>query len=146
MGFVFKSIFWLGIVYSAMPLGQLPSIEATSEVGELACGPAASTIVTHLSPQEVDSFRIGCAALTQARPQGSQLVERGPTAEEKSRPQTGSVQTLTDVDRLLPWMGGKSRAASDDQKRGWRVAGSPGYKRPAVTHPEHRTVYDRDHS
>jgi hypothetical protein len=135
MGFLIKSAFWLGIVYSAMPLGELPPFGAASEVGAFVCSPAASALAEPLAPNEV-SWRLrsaGCAAVAAAQAEG---------ASSAPDPARGSVQSLTEADREPPWIGRERRATPQRPTQSWRTTRPPGYSHVANTRPERQTVDD----
>ena len=60
MGFIVKSAFWLGIVLSAMPLGQLLLSDPTSGVGAFVCRPAGAAWAERFASKEV-SYEFGAA-------------------------------------------------------------------------------------
>lgn len=144
MGFILKSTFWLGIVYSAMPLGQVALLDPASEVGDFLCGPAGEAVANRLAQQEAASYRLGvaaaCAAVAQAQ-LGGAPVEVRPNSDVAAAAK-GSAQSLTDADRKPPWLGRERRASTDEAKQGWRATRPPGYKRVAANHPERHAVDD----
>jgi len=146
MGFIIKSAFWLGIVYSAMPLGQDPAMDPASDAGAFLCGPASAAVAAGLPEQEAGSFRLGvaagCAAVMRARLEGAPPVKYKPNPEAAAAPAKVSAETLTDLDREPPWIGRERRTALDEPNRGWRAARASSYKRLANSHPEHPTVDD----
>src|SRR5580704_15603114 len=73
MGFIIKSTFWLGVVFSAMPLGQLSISDPASEAGVFLCSPAGAAWTERFAPKEV-SYGLGaagCAAVAAARVEGA---------------------------------------------------------------------------
>lgn len=146
MGFIIKSTFWLGIVYSAMPLGQVAPFDPAAEVGDFLCGPAGAAVANGLAREEAASYRLGvaaaCAAVARAPLGGAPTVEARPNSDGGAVAARGSAQSLTDADRKPPWMGGERRASTDEAKQGWRATRPSGYKRVAVTHPERHAVDD----
>ena len=107
MGFIVKSAFWLGIVLSAMPLGQLLLSDPTSGVGGFVCSPAAAW-AERFASKEV-SYKLGaagCVALAAARVVGASSPGDRATSEAKTAPSRGSsTESLTDADRQPPWIG-----------------------------------------
>jgi len=144
MGFVIKSAFWLGIVFSSMPLGDLSTLRPASEAEAFACSPAIAALADRMTPKEVSSGlgAAGCAALAVARDDGASAAGVRATADPKSAPAHGSTQSLTDADRQLPWLGHERRTAVEGPTQSWRATHPPGYKRVANTHPERQTVDD----
>ena len=108
MGFIVKSAFWLGIVLSAMPLGQLSLSDPTSGVGAFVCSPAGAAWAERFASKEV-SYELGaagCVALAAARVVGASSPGDRATSEAKTAPSRGSsAQSLTDADRQPPWIG-----------------------------------------
>lgn len=87
MGFFYKTAFWLGLVYYAMPLGRPPDMEARPTA--VLCRSARAAVeetLPALSPEFRAAAAMGCAALA-ARP--------GPAGS--------SAQTLNDSDKTPPW-------------------------------------------
>jgi hypothetical protein len=144
MGFVIKSAFWLGIVYSAMPFGEIPPFDPASEVGALVCGPAGSALAERLAPNEVSSGlrSAGCAAAAVARAAGASSAGAGANPDSRTAPARGSVQSLNEADREPPWIGRERRATPQRPTQGWRATRPPGYGHVAVTHTERQTVDD----
>ena len=116
MGFVLKSVFWLGLVYSAMPLGEL----STAELGAIACDAATKQVPTTL-PAADSLYRqtafSGCMAALRG-----QLVDSA--RSEISKPTHAAVahssisrQSLTDADRRPTWVG-QNVAPMARQRRG----------------------------
>jgi len=89
MGFLYKTAFWLGLVYYAMPWGRLPQIEARPAAAAL-CGPAGAAVgqkLAAMAPDYREIAALGCAVLT-AAPAGAPAP---------------SAQTLLDSDKTPPW-------------------------------------------
>jgi hypothetical protein len=141
MGFIVKSAFWLGIVFSMMPFGQLSISDPASGVGASLCGPAGSAWRERFASNEV-SYAVGaagCVAFAAARVDGASSPGDRAISDAKSAPSgTSSVESLTDADRQPPWMG----SAPPSPTRGWRATLLSGYKHVANTHPERHTVED----
>lgn len=141
MGFIVKSAFWLGIVFSAMPLGQVLISDASSGVPPFLCSPAGDALVERFASKDV-SYAIGaagCAALAAAGVDGASSPGDRAAPDAKTAPSRGSsAQSLTYSDLRPPWMGSAPRAPT----RGWRATHPSGYKRVANTHPERHTADD----
>ena len=143
MGFLIKSTFWLGIVYSAMPLGEISALNPAPEVGAFVCGPTGAALAARLAPKEVSLGlgAAGCAALAAAR-LDSAALPAPPSPAPTAASGYGSTQSLTDADRQPPWMGRERRTPSEGSTQSWRATHRSGYKRVANTHPERQTVDD----
>lgn len=141
MGFIVKSAFWLGIVFSVMPLGQLSISDPASGVGAFVCSPAGAAWAERFASKEV-SYELGaagCLALAAPRVDGASTPGDRATSDAKTPPSgRSSAQSLTDADRQPPWMG----SAPPSPTRGWPATHLSGYKRVANTHPERHTVDD----
>jgi hypothetical protein len=130
MGFLIKSAFWLGIVYSAMPLGAASVRDAASGVAREVCGPAGAALINRAEPAGGGDYRLaaasGCAALaaSETAPPPELHAAAGP------RP---SAQTLTEDDR---------RAAGEEPARDWRAAHPSANKHVAAAHRERHTADD----
>jgi hypothetical protein len=139
MGFLIKSAFWLGIVYSAMPLGAASVRDAASGVAREVCGPAGAALINRAEPAGGGDYRLaaasGCAALaaSETAPPPELHAAAGP------RP---SAQTLTEDDRRPPWMGRDRRAAGEEPARDWRAAHPSANKHVAAAHRERHTADD----
>lgn len=114
MGFVLRSVFWLGLVYYAMPLGDLPPGEASAQTGlasrsdlrptALLCGSANGAIADRLGslePAYRSATAIGCAA---AMASGVTAPTR-PAGSLGASLRQASLQSLTDRDKQPPWIG-----------------------------------------
>jgi hypothetical protein len=138
MRFIVKSAFWLGIVLSVMPLGQLSLSDPAPGVGAFVCSPAWAE---RFASKEV-SYELGaagCVALAAARVDGASSPGDRATSEWKTAPsRRSSAQSLTDADRQPPWIG----SAPPSPTRGWRATHLLGYKHVANTHPERHTADD----
>ena len=89
MGFLYKTAFWLGLVYYAMPWGRMPELETRPAAAAL-CGPAGLAVgqkLAALAPDYRAIAALGCAAV----------------AATPARPPAPSAQTLNDSDRTPPW-------------------------------------------
>ena len=60
MGFIVKSAFWLGIVFSVMPLGQVSISDPASGVGAFVCSPVGAAWAERFASKEV-SYELGAA-------------------------------------------------------------------------------------
>jgi hypothetical protein len=144
MGFIIKSAFWLGVVFSAMPLGQLSISDPASEAGVFLCSPAGAAWAERFAPKEV-SYGLGaagCAAVAAARVESASSPSLRPSPDSSAAPAHGSAQSLSAADRQPPWMGRERRATSEGPTQSWRATHPSGYKRVANTHPERQTVDD----
>ena len=97
MGFVLKSTFWLGLVYSAMPFdetGMAPSLSSPAERAS-ACAMESAAISREIG-SSADPYRalakLGCASLA------NQIVSTSPTPPAPR-------QSLNASDRQAPWLG-----------------------------------------
>jgi len=145
MGFIIKSTFWLGVVFSAMPLGQVSISDPASEAGAFLCSPAGAAWAERFAPKEVSHGLgvAGCAAIAAARIEGASSPDLRPSLDSTAALARDSAQSLTAVDREPPWMGrGERRATSEGPTQSWRTTHPSGYKRFANTHPERQTVDD----
>jgi hypothetical protein len=144
MGFIFKSAFWLGVVFSAMPLGQVSISDPATEAGAFLCSPAGAAWAERFAPKPVSDGlgAAGCAAIAVARVEGASSPDLRPNPDSRTAQAHGSAQSLTAVDRQPPWMGGERRATSEGPTQNWRSTHPSGYKRVANTHPERQTADD----
>jgi hypothetical protein len=144
MGFIIKSAFWLGVVYSAMPLGQLSISDPATEAGAFLCSPAGTAWAERFAPKEVSSGlgAAGCAAIAAARVGGASSPDPRPSPDSRTALAHGSAQSLTAADRQPPWMGRERIATSEGPTQSWRRTRPSGYKRVANTHPERQTADD----
>jgi len=104
MGFVLKSVFWLGLVYSAMPLGEL----STAEISAAACDAISRPIAEPFKSFET-TYRSAALAGCIAELRGSASPA---TTHEVAKPQfvsadnpRASRHSLTDSDLRAPWSG-----------------------------------------
>ena len=144
MGFIIKSAFWLGVVYSAMPLGQLSMPDPASEAGVFLCSPAGAAWAERFAPKEI-SYGLGaagCAAVAAARGEVAPSPNLRPSPDPNTALARGSAQSLTVADRQPPWMGRERRMTPEGPTQSWRATHPSGYKRVANTHPERQTVDD----
>jgi hypothetical protein len=142
MGFIIKSAFWLGVVFSAMPLGQVSISDPASEAGVFLCSPAGAAWAERFAPKEV-SYGLGaagCAAIAAARVEGASSPGLRPSLDSRTALAHGSGESLTAADRQAPWMGRERRITSEGPTQSWRAIHPLGYKRVANTHPERQTV------
>lgn len=113
MGYVLRSAFWLGLVYYAMPLGQLPQVDLSSRANlrpeALLCSSANVAIADRLGPLEPayrDAAAVGCVA---ALASGTAAPVQAKSAPQDSAPiRQASAQSLTDRDRQPVWIGRQS--------------------------------------
>ncbi len=143
MGFVLKSAFWLGIVYSAMPLGQDFVPGAGFEVGAFPCVLASEVLAERFAPPQTSyalTAAAGCA-LAATRLESPWFADGRLDSDAPPAPEKGSAESLTDADRRPPWMGDR-RAASLGPTQSWRAGHASGYKRVANSHRERQTVDD----
>ena len=95
MGFVLKTTFWLGLVFSAMPLGETGTAPLSPAEQASACATASAAISTRLG-SSADPYRalaaLGCASLA------------APAATSSPSPPV-SRQSLSANDRKPPWLG-----------------------------------------
>ena len=108
MGFVLKSIFWLGLVYSAMPFDESPSSVAKGS-GEWLCKSALAA-GTNAPEAYRQTLTAGCIAAL-AAPRAT--VSAAPPATPQSQG-----FALTDEDRRAPWQGPPPRPAKRKPKSG----------------------------
>jgi hypothetical protein len=94
MRFMLRSIFWLGVVYHAMPWGDARLSDALPDAG-----PALARLAT--SNSDNAASLIARAALRGALDLDRPLAKDGVAA----RPQPASLDTLTPDDRRAPWRG-----------------------------------------
>lgn len=109
MGYILKTTFWLGLVYSAMPLGEVPQVTlAPASVADRALCAVASAAVTAKLGADAASYAqaasTGCAAFVAAS---------GAIASAAQAPShRDSLNTLTPSDRKPPWRGLRRNANS----------------------------------
>jgi hypothetical protein len=101
MGFVLKTTFWLGLVFSAMPLGESGRALLSPAEQAAACATATSAISARVG-SGADPYRalaeLGCATLANATPAAI-------AAAPASAPWPPARQTLSVNDRKPPWLG-----------------------------------------
>jgi len=119
MGFIIKSAFWLGIVYSAMPFADIstPNIQASICSSSLPAIPPSSL--------SVDAARRlaaagECAAIVSAVAEGifhdrPPLVLRASRDRSRTTQARASANSLTGLDLRTPWFG---RAATHSLAKG----------------------------
>jgi len=95
MGYILKTTFWLGLVFSAMPLGETGTALLSPAEQASACATANAAISTRIG-SGADPYRalaaLGCASLAV------------PAATAASAPPLAR-QTLNASDRKPPWLG-----------------------------------------
>jgi hypothetical protein len=100
MGFILKSTFWLGLVFSAMPLGETGRALLSPAEQASACATASAAISTRVG-SSADPYRalaaLGCASLAASAP--------APLAAAASPSSLVSRQSLSADDRKPPWLG-----------------------------------------
>jgi hypothetical protein len=108
MGFVFKSTFWLGVVYYAMPWGELPEFPTSPGAAAWLCSSASASLPDRLGPLPIayrDAATAGCAAVA-ASGAADPIVSAADRPERSgSAPRRASTQSLSDADRRIPWFG-----------------------------------------
>jgi len=108
MGFLLRSAFWLGIVYSAMPLdvaSLAPTANATAPVAVSALCPPAGGAPPSCLGVPLSACNVAAAALC---PRLREVAaEQTPAPDKRRRP---SADTLTPGDRAPPWKGPPSRS------------------------------------
>ena len=92
MGFLTKSAFWLGLVYSAMPLDFKT---LTVSAPATAVAPLAGTRLTDARPQTADASR-AADEVAAVRPRARLRL---PSNDSPAR----SIDTLAAKDRAAPW-------------------------------------------
>jgi hypothetical protein len=96
MGFMLKSAFWLGLVFSWMPLGEPSKVSEilSPEQQAAACSAASGAILAKVG-NSADAYRglaaMGCTA----------LARTAPTVTSTSAP---IARALTENDRKPPWL------------------------------------------
>ena len=104
MGYMLKTIFWLGLVYSAMPFDERPK-SVTAASGEWLCRSALSADAG--APEAYrQALAAGCVATL---------------AEPRSAPSTPAAApgfALTDEDRRAPWAGATAKPTKRKPKSG----------------------------
>ena len=118
MGFLLRSAFWLGIVYSAMPLdvaSLTPAATAPAAISALCPFEAGALKSCFGAPTSTSASTCAggpaalCAGL-QAAAAGmtdKQSDDATPASAKRRRP---SSDTLTDRDRVQPWRGPPARS------------------------------------
>ena len=104
MGFVLKSIFWLGLVYSAMPFDEPPS-GVVKGSGEWLCQTALAA-GSNTPEAYRQTLAAGCIAALAA-----------PKADVPAAPAAPSF-ALTDEDLRVPWEGAAARPQKRKPKSG----------------------------
>ncbi|MGD0642770.1 MAG: hypothetical protein ABSC22_18680 [Roseiarcus sp.] len=107
MGFLLRSTFWLGLVFHAMPLGEVRLADAVPS--------ARDALAASLATQSRDGGVASAAASAvlraalEPRPASAGKAVTPPDRLLKAR--RVSVDTLTASDRLVRWRGPGARAA-----------------------------------
>jgi hypothetical protein len=120
MGFIYKSVFWLGLVYSAMPLGQVPGPRTSHDASVSLCDSAGARLPDRLKSLEAPyraAAAAECAALLSARA-NSMLTNQGEgNFGPPGAPPPASAHSLTDADRRSPWFGGQEPKSPTSRPR-----------------------------
>ncbi len=96
MGFMLKTTFWLGMVLTAMPLGEPPKVSDVLSPAQqaAACAAASGALVARIG-SAADAYRglaaMGCASF--ATPVAATATPPSP------------LRALTENDRKPPWLG-----------------------------------------
>lgn len=104
MGYFVKTTFWLGLVYSAMPLGEAPDIYAPAAAAAAPaalCAVASEALAAKIGPSAApyrDAATKSCAAFAAAEAQAA--LQRA----AKAPPTAASADTLVNADKLPPWL------------------------------------------
>ena len=117
MGFVFKSAFWLGLVYYAMPLGGAPTLNAAPSAAALFCSSASAPRSEHLKPIQANyhmAAAAGCAAALAAMTANALAPKSPPPVDSVVVPPRPSAHSLVGADRQTPWFGHPRSAASGE--------------------------------
>ena len=101
MGYVLKTTFWLGLVLSAMPLGEAPKVsEILTPAQQAAACTAASEAIAAKVGSAADGYRglaaMGCASFATAS-----LASAAPPAPAAA---VAPPKPLTAADRKPPWL------------------------------------------
>lgn len=145
MAFILKSAFWLGIVYSAMPLGETQTRDFVPAQAALLCNEATAFLALQ---READSFaqRIatakGCSALSLAaslvgNDRGGVTALQGPpgiAATSPVRVELGGAEPVSASDRRLHSVPGPPPR--------WPSTAAKRYKRETHAHIGSRSVDD----
>ena len=90
MGFVLKSTFWLGLVFSAMPLGE-PGKPLLSPAEQAAACATATAAISARVGSNADPYRalaeLGCATLATTTP--APIARRSLSANDRKPPWLG---------------------------------------------------------
>ena len=113
MGFIFKSVFWLGLVYSAMPLGELPSTDARAI---LCSSPALPDRLKSMDAAYRAAITTGCAAAMVSQAETQPIPKATAAAGATETAKRPSNHSLIGADRDVPWFGG-SRAISPGRRQ-----------------------------
>lgn len=104
MGIMLKTTFWLGLVLTAMPLGETPKVsDILSPAQQAAACTAATEAVGAQVGSAADAYRglaaMGCASFAGA------LNTAAALRASNSPPGVASPRALTENDRKPPWLG-----------------------------------------
>jgi len=108
MGYILKTTFWLGLVYSAMPLGEVPQVALApaSSADRAFCEVASAALSAKLGADAssyAQAASTGCAAVMAASGALGAVTPASPRRE--------SLNTLTPSDRKPVWRGSKRNAS-----------------------------------
>jgi len=115
MGFVFKSVFWLGLVYYAMPLGESPTLDAAPVAAALLCSSADAPLPEHLKSMQT-AYRAaattGCAAALGAMATNPVAFKSAAAVNPPVIAPRPSAHSLVSADRQTPWFGRQGSTSS----------------------------------
>jgi hypothetical protein len=103
MGYIVKTTFWLGMVYSAMPFGETPAVSlSAAPIAEASLCAAASAALAAKLGSAAEPYRdageAGCATLA--------------SLSSEAAPARVSADSLTPSDKKPPWVGPRRTNAS----------------------------------
>ncbi len=111
MGFLGKSVFWLGLVYSAMPFDAPKARLDLTRLESSICAEVGAG--QNSAPSAYRAALVtGCAASFAAAPRNPTPVAVPPPARAVTT-RGGSAYTLSRADKLPPWLG----VASAERKK-----------------------------
>jgi hypothetical protein len=105
MGYILKTTFWLGMVYSAMPFGEMPavSLPASPVADASLCAAVSAALMAKLGSVAEpyrDAAAAGCAEFASLR------------SEAAPAPAPASSNSLTPNDKKPPWNGPRRASAN----------------------------------
>ena len=103
MGYILKTTFWLGMVYAAMPFGEISavSLPASPVADASLCAAASAALAAKLGSDAEpyrDAAQAGCAAIV--------------SLSSEAAPAQVSADSLTPSDKKPPWVGPRRMNAS----------------------------------